>query len=202
MTLSRRDLLRSSALTGATIAVGGVFSGLPSGLAHAGRKLRQPSLGYGPLFPDPAGILDLPEGFKYQIIAKGGSQYATGFSTYDDGQKVAGDADGAASYAIGGNRTVLVTNHELSTSEFGEGVPLTFAGNPVPTYDPGAPGGTSNIVMAARRSSSASRTRRRPSRSPARGAPPGPPERGLAAATTGSYVLALEACRAVPGGDP
>jgi secreted PhoX family phosphatase len=148
MTLSRRDLLRSSALTGATIAVGGVFSGLPSGLAHAGRKLRQPSLGYGPLFPDPAGILDLPEGFKYQIIAKGGSQYATGFSTYDDGQKVAGDADGAASYAIGGNRTVLVTNHELSTSEFGEGVPLTFAGNPVPTYDPGAPGGTSNIVMA------------------------------------------------------
>ena len=148
MTLSRRDLLRSSALTGATIAIGGVFSGLPTGSARAGRQLGEPNLGYGPLVPDPAGILDLPEGFRYQVLAKGGSQYPTGFSTYDDGQKVAGYADGAASYAVGGNRTVLVTNHELSTSESGEGVPFTFNGDPVPTYDPGAPGGTSNIVMA------------------------------------------------------
>ena len=142
MTLSRRDLIRNSALTGATIAVGGAFSGLVGGgVAHAGPN------GYGALVPDPRGILDLPRGFGYRILATGGDGWTSGFSTYDDGQKVAGDADGSASFAIGGNRTVLVTNHELSPGEASEKVPTTFHDTQVPTYDPGAAGGTSNIVM-------------------------------------------------------
>ncbi len=143
MTLSRRDLLRNSALTGAGLAVGGAFSGLAlGGTAGAG------AAGYGALRTDPAGILELPRGFGYEILQKGGNGYSSGFSTYDDGQKVAGDADGAASFAIGGNRTVIVTNHELSGSgELSERVPTTHAGRPVPTYNPAAPGGTSNIVL-------------------------------------------------------
>lgn len=142
MTLTRRDLLKNSALTGASIAAGSVFSGLAlGGVAAAG------PMGYGPLVSDPAGLLDLPEGFRYRVLAKGGSGYASGFTTYDDGQKFAGDADGAASFAIGGNRTVIVLNHELSTSELGERVPTTFGGRPVPTYDSAVAGGTSNIVL-------------------------------------------------------
>ena len=34
--------------------------------------------GYGPLKPDPNGVLDLPEGFSYRIISQGGE-------TMDDG---------------------------------------------------------------------------------------------------------------------
>ncbi len=144
MTLSRRELIRNSALTGAAIATGSWFSGFGSGVAGAG------GFGtYGPLVADRAGVLDLPKGFKYTILQKGGDGYPTGFTTYDDGQKVAGDADGAASFAIGGNRTVVVTNHELSASgaELAERVPTTFHDRSVPTYNPASGGGTSNIVL-------------------------------------------------------
>lgn len=144
MTISRRDLLRNSALTGAGLAVGGAFSGLALGsTAAAGAG------GYGALDPDPFGILELPKGFKYRILQKGGNGYADAdATTYDDGQKLAGDADGAASFAIGRNRTVIVTNHELSGgSDVAERVPTTHGGSPVPTYDAAAPGGSSNIVL-------------------------------------------------------
>lgn len=145
MVLTRRDLLRNSALTGATLAAGSLFSGLAlGGTAAAGPK------GYGPLLADPDGLLDLPEGFKYAVLAKGGSGYATGYTTYDDGQKLAGDADGAASFAIAGNRTAIVLNHELSNTELPERVPTTFDGGPVPTYDAGTAGGTSTIVLDRR----------------------------------------------------
>jgi secreted PhoX family phosphatase len=144
MTLTRRELLRNSALSGVALAAGGAFSGLAlGGVAGAAR----PGRSYGALVPDPAGILDLPKGFRYEILAKGGSEYPDGFTTYDDGQKLAGDADGMASFAVGGNRTVLVTNHELNTGERHEMVPHTFDGRPVPTYDPAATGGTSTIVL-------------------------------------------------------
>lgn len=148
MTLSRRELIRNSALTGAAIASGTWFTGLGAGVAGAGSGTG----GYGALVPDPAGILDLPQGFRYEILQRGGNNHATAFTTYDDGQKVAGDADGAASFAVAGNRTVVVCNHELSggSSEMTERVPLTFEGRPVPVYDPGAAGGTSNIVLDRR----------------------------------------------------
>ena len=142
MTITRRELLKNSALTGATLAIGGAFAGMASsGTASAG------PIGYGPLVADPDGLLDLPRGFRYRVLAKGGDGWATGFSTYDDGRKIAGDADGSASFSIGGGRTVLVTNHELSPSEASEAVPQTFDGRDVPTYDPAAAGGTSNLVL-------------------------------------------------------
>jgi hypothetical protein len=144
MTLTRRELLRNSALSGVALAAGGTFSGLALGGVAGAAK---PGRSYGPLMPDAAGILDLPRGFRYEILAKGGTGYDDGFTTYDDGQKLAGDADGMASFAIGGNRTVLVTNHELSTGEMAERVPLRFSGTTVPTYNPAAAGGTSNIVL-------------------------------------------------------
>ena len=144
MTLTRRELLRNSALSGVALAASGTFSGLAlGGVAGAARPTRS----YGALVPDPAGILDLPKGFRYEILAKGGNKYVEGFTTYDDGQKLAGDADGMASFAIGGNRTVLVTNHELNLGETAEMVPQRFGGRDVPTYNPLATGGTSNIVL-------------------------------------------------------
>jgi len=141
-------MLRRSALSGAAIATGGVLSGLGSVPAGAAASAG----GYGPLSADPAGIIDLPRGFQYRILQRGGSRTPDDVATtYDDGQKLAGDADGAASFAIGGGRTVIVTNHELSgVGELAERVPQTFHGQPVPTYDPAEVGGTSNIVLDPR----------------------------------------------------
>lgn len=148
MTISRRELLRNSALTGAALATGGVFTGFtvaPAGAAPTG--------GYGPLVVDPAGILDLPRGFQYRVLQRGGNATPDEVaSNYDDGQKLAGDADGAASFAIGGGRTAIVTNHELRSggSDASEAVPHTFHGNPVPAYNPAEVGGTSTIVLDPR----------------------------------------------------
>ena len=147
MTISRRDLLKTSALTGAALATGSLFSGFPATLAGAAR-----TGGYGPLVPDPEGLVDLPPRFSYRVLQRGGDQVADGAATtYDDGQKLAGDVDGAASFAVAGGNTVVVTNHELRGSgETAEGVPQTFDGRPVPTYNPADAGGTSNIVVDRR----------------------------------------------------
>lgn len=151
MSISRRNLLKYSALTGAGIATGSAFGGFAplgraSALVASGSGTGAPAGGYGALVSDPNGLLDLPAGFSYTILQKGGSNHVTDFTTYDDGQKVAGDADAAGSFVVG-DGVVVVTNHELSPSELGEGVPQTFDGSPVPTYDPGLAGGTSNIVI-------------------------------------------------------
>ncbi len=152
MTLSRRELLRNSALTGAFIASGAAFSGFASGVAGAGTN----TSGYGPLVPDPAGILDLPRGFRYTILQKGGDGNLADATRYTGTDiPVAGDADGAASFAIGGGRTAVVTNHELRSggSDELEGVPTDaeFTGpRRVPTYNPAESGGTSTIVLDPR----------------------------------------------------
>lgn len=61
---------------------------------------------YGPLIPDPAGILDLPKGFQYQIISQRGAKM-------DDGLVVPGMPDGMACFAGRGNEVILIRNHEL-----------------------------------------------------------------------------------------
>lgn len=148
MTMTRRELLRNSALTGAGIAVGGLLGGLTAAKPAGAAALASRS-GYGPLVTDPGGLIDLPRGFQYTVLQRGGNNTPDDVATrYDDGQKLAGDADGAASFAIGGGQTALVTNHELrAAGEADEGVPHTFHGNPVPVYNPADVGGTSTIVL-------------------------------------------------------
>ena len=51
-----------------------------------------PSLGFGPLQPDPNGILDLPAGFAYRVLDRGGD-------AMDDGYRVPGRPDGMAAFA-------------------------------------------------------------------------------------------------------
>ena len=159
MSISRRNLLKYSALTGAGVVTGSAFGGLSSlnrvsaaGLTSGSRALAaggpSSSGGFGPLVADPNGILDLPAGFTYQILQRGGNNHTGDFTTYDDGVKVAGDADGTGSFAVG-NGVVLVMNHELGPTEMDEAVPQTFGYSSVPTYDSLLAGGTSNIVLDA-----------------------------------------------------
>lgn len=106
---------------------------------------------FGPLIKDPKGILDLPEGFSYRLLAKRGEAMS-------DGYKVPGAADGMAAFAGPDGKVVIVCNHELGLEMTGMG---PFANNTrLPegfdaalSYDPGddrkspSLGGTSNLVF-------------------------------------------------------
>ena len=63
--------------------------------------------GYGPLQPDPQGILNLPEGFHYRVISRTGQKM-------DDGFVVPGRPDGMHAFPAARGRTILVRNHELN----------------------------------------------------------------------------------------
>ncbi len=65
--------------------------------------------GYGPLLSDPDRLLDLPEGFTYQVISQSGD-------TMDDGLFVPGQFDGMGCFPLDGSRVALVRNHELTSA--------------------------------------------------------------------------------------
>ncbi|MBN9318558.1 MAG: DUF839 domain-containing protein [Caulobacterales bacterium] len=102
-----------------------LFGGLATSLGFAGLALAQSSEmasesyinqvhGYGPLIRDPKHLLDLPEGFSYQVISQAGE-------TMSDGLLVPGKADGMGCFAAGDDRVLLVRNHELSPGDFDYG---------------------------------------------------------------------------------
>lgn len=89
--------------------------------------------GYGPLIPDPNGLLDLPRGFRYNAFSRTGERMS-------DGNPVPADHDGMAAFPGANNTTILVRNHELSPGE----TPATQAPNP---YDPAVGGGTTTLIV-------------------------------------------------------
>ena len=106
---------------------------------------------FGPLLKDPKGVLDLPEGFSYKVLATRGE-------TMTDGFKVPGQADGMAAFASQDGKVVLVCNHELGLEMSAMGpfenntrLPGKIDGSLY--FDPGiggkepSLGGTSNLVF-------------------------------------------------------
>lgn len=78
------------------------FSGLQS---FAQSKEPMAITGFGPL--EPQGILELPKGFTYKIIAEKGSPM-------DDGLLLPGRADGMGTFEGSNGKVVIVRNHENS----------------------------------------------------------------------------------------
>lgn len=106
--------------------------------------------GFGPLVSDAEGILDLPEGFSYQIISRAGDMM-------DDGLHVPHSPDGMATFPGPNGLTLLVRNHEvnsdapLSDGAFGENSELLDRIDADAFYDAGkngrpALGGTTTVV--------------------------------------------------------
>lgn len=128
--ISRRSLIGGATAGGLGIALTGSVE------AVAGTR---PSVGYGELVPDPDGLLALPPGFSYQVVAQAGkTQLANGEGPTPTDQ----DANGVFPFPGG---SAIVCNHEIGGSE-SPGVP------PLPglTYDPGARGGTTTIEVDGR----------------------------------------------------
>ncbi|MFG1710556.1 alkaline phosphatase PhoX [Nonomuraea sp. M3C6] len=131
--VSRRSFLRHSAAGGLGIALVGsveAIAGPGAARAAVGR-----AAGYGPLVPDPGGLLALPAGFSYKIVAE------AGVTLLESGQPTPSDPDGMACFSTR-TGTTLVCNHEIALDE-----PFQVPALPGLTYDPVAGGGTTNIVV-------------------------------------------------------
>lgn len=133
MIADRRRFLRATGTAFAALAASGCVR---TGLASAGG-----AASYGPLVPDPQGLIDLPAGFTYRVISKLGDAMS-------DGGTVPDRADGMGCFDLGGGKIALVRNHELSPNGDGGGAAGaaydTVARSLVPL-----PGGTTTIVLDA-----------------------------------------------------
>ncbi|POX57555.1 Tat pathway signal sequence domain protein [Streptomyces sp. Ru62] len=135
MSATRRQVLARASALGAGIAFTGALSELFAGTAAA-QDLGH--TGYGPLVPDPHGLLDLPKGFRYTVLSREGDQLRSGEG------RVPSNHDGMAAFAGRGGRTHLVRNHENRVN-----API-----PVPTvsgltYDPAGKGGCTALTVDA-----------------------------------------------------
>lgn len=128
--LTRRGLLGGAAAGGLGIVLAGSIDAV-AGTVH------RTAAGYGELVPDPAGLLALPPGFSYKVVAQ------TGVTSTDEGVPTASDPDANGVFANGSGSSI-VNNHEIGG---GEPYPVPVLGGL--TYDPGARGGTSTIDVDA-----------------------------------------------------
>jgi hypothetical protein len=102
--IKRREFL---AVTGTALGLG--LKGLHR-VVHGDDPARTTSRNaYGPLKTDPYGVLDLPEGFRYQVFSTQGQEM-------DDGLLVPGLHDGMAAFAVDDECCLLIRNHEIGTS--------------------------------------------------------------------------------------
>ncbi len=138
---NRREFLSTSAL--AFLGLQNLVTGASAPKAGGKR--------FGSLVKDPAGIIDLPEGFSYRVLSRQGEKMTDGF-------KVPGAPDGMAAFPGPDGKVVLVRNHEISVGMAGSGpfeddrvFPDSL--DPEFSHDPGENGrdpqlgGTSNLVF-------------------------------------------------------
>ncbi|MET9967977.1 alkaline phosphatase PhoX [Streptomyces sp. NPDC006356] len=150
MSLTRRDFARNSAITGAGVALAGsagVLGTAPNALASTDTEVVSEEsadahgggVGYGPLIPDPKGILALPAGFKYRVITYSGK------TKLESGELTPSNHDGTAAFDGPRGTTLLVNNHELKgpRAKWEYPVPLTEG----LVYDPAAAGGCTVVEV-------------------------------------------------------
>ena len=136
--LNRRLFLKGAG----TLAFSGLLSStLLQAKEHAQRNL---TIGYGPLQPDPKKLLDLPKGFKYQVISSFHDAMSDGFHVPDR-------ADGMGCIALPEGKVALVRNHELKPNHLLSQPESMQKLKSALAYDTSVdgialPGGTSTIV--------------------------------------------------------
>jgi len=149
--LTRRQLLQRGAATGAgLVVIGNLVDALPaaaSGPAGVRPGAVVSRAGYGRLVPDPAKLLDLPEGFSYSIVSEAGAPLS-------DGGKIPDAFDGTGLIAGADGHAYLVRNSEQGAIvgvDDGEPYELEFPAVAAAefVYDPKAGGGTTTVELDA-----------------------------------------------------
>ncbi|TGN77662.1 DUF839 domain-containing protein [Streptomyces bauhiniae] len=147
MSLTRRDFARSTAAGGAGVVLAGSVGALataPQALAAtdldgAADAHGHPGIGYGPLLPDPDGILALPAGFSYRVVTYSGR------TRLESGEPTPSNHDGTAAFAGPRGAVLLVNNHELKGPRASWAHPVPLAEGLV--YDPAASGGCTVVEV-------------------------------------------------------
>ncbi|MFE9775944.1 alkaline phosphatase PhoX [Streptomyces sp. NPDC005931] len=152
MPLTRRDFTTTSAVTGAGVALAGSVGALasaPQALAstdteRAAEEAGEAAdgtggVGYGPLVPDPDGIVALPAGFSYRILTH------CGRTRLESGEFTPAEHDGTAAFPGPRGTTLLVGNHEMDGPRDEHPHPVPLAEGLV--YDPAAPGGCTVVEV-------------------------------------------------------
>jgi secreted PhoX family phosphatase len=124
--LTRRSLMR------------GALAAAPFALLFK-RRLAHAAAGYGPLVRDPAGILDLPAGFRYQIVDQVGQDMS-------DGYRVPGRPDGMGCFTLADGRLALMRNHELVWTDSRLG-PYKTSARPAQAYSRNQFGCVTRVVL-------------------------------------------------------
>ena len=147
--ISRRQFLRTGLTAGSAAFTLG-FLGCSQLMTNPSvESLIEP---FGGFRSDPAGVLDLPLGFKYHTFSKTGE-------TMDDGFLVPGGHDDMAAFPGPNGRTILVRNHELETDArtgaYGQANELVGRINSEKFHDLGqgtkpALGGTTTLIYNTR----------------------------------------------------
>ena len=121
--------MKQAAGTAGVVAVGNVSVLFTASPATAGERI-------GALVRDPNGLLDLPEGFGYTVLSREGDPLRSGTGL------VPSRFDGGAAFRGHGRISYYVRNHELSNS-----AAYPVRADDSLTYDPGAVGGTTTLVL-------------------------------------------------------
>lgn len=146
---TRRNFLRTAGFIGVGFA-GLKLYACGSGTTETAEIAISEALDYGPLVSDPAGLLDLPEGFSYKIISTHKEKMA-------DGLFLPGKPDGMAAFEREDGKIAVIRNHEMdpvdpSIGAFGEGNALLSEYTADQLYDYGSGkmpslGGTSTFIF-------------------------------------------------------
>ncbi|WP_116995981.1 alkaline phosphatase PhoX [Desertimonas flava] len=145
MRLTRRQILQGGAATAGLVFTGGtstLFSttaGAASGRPASARRnaVRSWANGYGDLVPDPAGVLDLPAGFTYQIVSESGGPLTGGAGVLPDA------FDGSGLFDIDGRRFLVRNSEQWLPPDHEHHVIAALE----LTYDPAAVGGTTTTEL-------------------------------------------------------
>jgi secreted PhoX family phosphatase len=132
MTLSRRNFLTLAGISAGTAILASPLKNLYA-RTIAGESIV--GKGFGPLIPDPNGILDLPKGFRYKAISQAGT-------IMSDGNPVPTKQDGMATFAGSNGTTILIRNHELNPDD----IPGVVAPD-AKKYDKLSQGGTTTLIV-------------------------------------------------------
>ncbi|MFD7135521.1 alkaline phosphatase PhoX [Streptomyces sp. NPDC059894] len=133
---TRRQLLARTGALGAGIVFSGALSELFADTAAAENLGHT---GYGPLVPDPDGLLDLPEGFRYRVLSREGDPLRSGEGP------VPSHHDGMTALPGPRGRVHLVRNHENRPT-----APLAVPTVEGLTYDPAGKGGCTALTLDRR----------------------------------------------------
>ncbi|HEY0714609.1 MAG TPA: alkaline phosphatase PhoX [Polyangia bacterium] len=136
MSQSRRLFMKSGAAFAALGSMSKVLTSASRAAAHGRRHFA----GYGPLLPDPAGVLDLPAGFSYRTFSRTGDPM-----TY--GGVVPASHDGMAAFSAGFLGTWLVRNHAIDLDDVNEDGLAPVPAVKGATYDPEGVGGTTTLLI-------------------------------------------------------